>query len=157
MIASTQPKQGPARFWLEREFDLPKALGTVAFVMLNPSTADDTTNDPTIRRCIAFAKSWGYRSLIVVNTNPMRSTNPKHTPEPTEFDLRDNDEALRRAAFYANKIVCAWGSHVNREFEARALEVLGRYTLHYLGLTKRGHPRHPLYLPKDLVPTLWER
>lgn len=148
-------QQGSARFWLERKWREDGRL--VAFIMLNPSTADDANDDPTIRRCIGFSKSWGYGGLIVVNTNPMRSTNPRRTPEPTEFDLRDNDEHLRRAAFWAEKIVCAWGSHVRAEYEQRALDVLAEYALHHLGLTKAGKPRHPLYLRGDLQPTEWVR
>src|SRR5438045_2493886 len=98
-------EQGPARFWLERSISNVGGKRRVAFVMLNPSTADDTNDDPTIRRCKGFAASWGFSDLIVVNTNPMRSTNPKRTPEPTEFDLQENDEYLRRAAFWAELVV----------------------------------------------------
>lgn len=148
--------QGPARFWLERELgSLDGTHSTCAFVMLNPSTADDSNDDPTIRRCKGFAKSWGYTSLIVVNTNPMRSTNPKRTPEPTEFDLLENDEYLRRAAFYADIVVCAWGGFVNPELETRVIDVYMETPLHHLGLTKGGKPRHPLYLPATLRPTPW--
>ena len=148
--------QGPARFWLERSW-ASITPGTVAFVMLNPSTADDANDDPTIRRCVGFAKAWGHASLIVVNTNPMRSTNPRRTPEPNEFDLLENDEYLRRAVFTADRVVCAWGSHVRTDLRERALYVLrdeGR-DLHHLGLTKRGEPRHPLYLPGNLTPQIW--
>lgn len=150
--------QGPARFWLERQLSdaFPCAHKCVAFVMLNPSTADDMNDDPTIRRCMGFAKAWGYTKLIVVNTNPMRSTNPKHTPEPTEFDLRENDEALMRAAFWAELVVCAWGGHVWPELEERVFDVYTETPLHHLGLTKAGKPRHPLYLRGDLQPISWE-
>lgn len=148
-------EQGPARFWLERSISAVGGKRRVAFVMLNPSTADDTNDDPTIRRCKGFAASWGFSDLIVVNTNPMRSTNPKRTPEPTEFDLQENDEYLRRAAFWAELVVCAWGGHVNEELEERVLEVLVETPLHHLGLTKGGKPRHPLYLPGKLEPTPW--
>ena len=148
-------EQGPARFWLERLINKGASKGSVAFVMLNPSTADDTTDDPTIRRCKGFADSWGFRDLVVVNTNPMRSTNPRRTPEPTEFDLRENDEYLRCAAFYAELVVCAWGGHVRKDLEERVLDVYTETPLHHLGLTKAGKPRHPLYLRGDLQPTLW--
>lgn len=149
-------EQGPTRFWLERS-RLAMFGTTVAFVMLNPSTADDRNDDPTIRRCIGFAKAWGHERLIVVNTNPMRSTDPKRTPEPTEFDLRENDEYLRRAVFHSVRVVCAWGCHVRPDLRDRALDVLRGEgcELHHLGLTKGGEPKHPLYLSGSLEPQIW--
>jgi len=129
----------------------------VAFVMLNPSTADDTTDDATIRSCTRLAKKWQYGALIVVNTNPNRSTNPKLTPEPTEFDLIENDEYLRRAAFWGHRIVLAWGNHVDAQLRDRALEVLEEtgHDLFHLGLTKKGEPKHPLYLPATTTLERW--
>jgi hypothetical protein len=85
----------------------------------------------------------------------MRSTDPRRTPEPTEFDLRDNDEALRRATFESDLVVCAWGNNVRPVLEERALDVYVETSLHHLGLTKRNKPRHPLYLPVSLRPIFW--
>lgn len=130
---------------------------SVAFIMLNPSTADDKTDDPTIRRCIAFAKVWGHERLIVVNTNPMRSTDPRRTPHPTEEALLENDTHLLRAAEIAERLVCAWGGHVHLDLRERVLAVLRQRELYHLGLTKGGEPKHPLYLPGNLTPQLWAR
>jgi hypothetical protein len=144
--------QGPTRFWLER------SLGgghTVVFVMLNPSTADDTNDDPTIRRCIGFATLWGYGRMIVVNTNPMRSTDPRVCPYPDAESMLENDAYLQLAGMQADRIVCAWGNHVHPELRLRTLEVLSVYALYHLGLTKKEEPRHPLYLDAETQPTRW--
>lgn len=145
-----------ARFWLVRGLPGDRNGTTVGFVMLNPSTADDLVNDRTISRCIAFAKSWGYDRLIVVNTNPMRSTDPKRTPVPTALDMSVNDQHLLAAGSRCDKLVCAWGSNVHASLEARALKLLRPVGLYHLGLTKAGKPRHPLYLPASTQPTRWE-
>lgn len=147
-----------ARFWLERSWPGSPSRNAVAFVMLNPSTADESTDDPTIKRCVAFTKAWGFSRLVVVNTNPMRSTDPKACPYPTSRVLDDNDTYLRRAALEVSKIVCAWGNNVRPELAQRTLAVLSRATSmrFHLGLTKLHQPRHPLYLPAALRPILWE-
>jgi len=146
------------RFTLTRDFGFGDKL--CVFVMLNPSTADETHNDPTINRCVGFAKSWGYDSLLVVNTNPMRSTNPKACPLPALDVLLTNDEHIRTAARAASKIVCAWGVNVDPVLESRTIAVLRPWSVWpglicHLGLTKHGHPRHPLYLPGHLTPAPW--
>lgn len=142
--------QGTARFWLERRWGTYQ--DAVAFVMLNPSTANDEEDDATIRACTRLAKAWDYSALIVVNTNPMRSTDPRKTPYPTEFDLVENDEYLRRAAFWAHRIVFAWGNNVSHILRDRTIEVFEGYQSHiyHLGFTKQLEPRHPLYAPTNI-------
>jgi hypothetical protein len=138
--------------------------GTVAFVMLNPSTADSTQDDPTIRRCIKFAKDWGYTRLEVVNLSPIRATSPEELimergegwQMPCDVT---NHWKVEEVIEQADLVVAAWGANVERcDLETRADDVIDFCDeLHVLGLTKNGHPRHPLYMPKDAKPTRWER
>ena len=96
------------RLWRTWDPELPTCL----FLMLNPSTADHEQNDPTIRRCLDFAKQWGYGQLLVGNLFALRSTNPqnlRHHPEPTGGP--DNDDALLAMHEEANLTVAAWGVH----------------------------------------------
>ena len=125
------------------------------FIGLNPSTADEVADDPTIRRCKDFARRWGYGAVCVANLFAYRATEPatlKAAPTPVG---RANDWWLVRMAAQAGVVVAAWGVHGS--FAARDQEVmhlLGNL-LSYLGLTKDGHPRHPLYLKRTVVPKIW--
>ena len=126
------------------------------FVMLNPSTATDTVDDPTIRRCSRFAASWGFDRLMVVNLFSLRSTDPRalYVDETAEGDP-ENLTTILTVARDAHLIVCAWGAHGSlrgrAEAVARELRAAGRQ-LHVLKLTKDGHPGHPLYLRGDSRP-----
>lgn len=128
--------------------------GYAMFVGLNPSTADETQDDPTIRRCVAFAKAWGYAGLCMVNLFAFRATNPADMMNAADPVGPDNDQTLRSLAEAAGVVVAAWGVHGTyggRHTAVRAM--LPR--LHCLRLTKHGHPGHPLYLPKTLTPVEW--
>lgn len=123
------------------------------FVGLNPSTADETQDDPTIRRCIAFAKAWGYAGLCMTNLFAFRATDPKDMRAAAEPIGPANDEHLRTLADGAGVIVAAWGAngtHLGRDVAVRKMLP----ALHCLALTKGGHPGHPLYLRKTLTPVL---
>ena len=158
---------GAYRYRLDRE--LPKQPGlsqTVMFVMLNPSTADAWTNDPTVARCIRFAYGWGYERLIVTNLFAFRSTDPKVIrakgnlavdecwgrigPEPKKC----NDAHIYEAAIASHLVVCAWGNHgalLNRGRDVYRLlyddEISAEVKC--LGVNKTGQPKHPLYLRAD--------
>ena len=121
------------------------------FVGLNPSTADETQDDPTIRRCIAFAKAWGYGGVCMTNLFAYRATLPEVMKATSDPVGPDNDEYLRALAADAGVVVAAWGAngtHKGRDAEVRKLLP----ELHCLALTKDGHPGHPLYLRKTLTP-----
>jgi hypothetical protein len=141
------------RYLLRREW----APGpTLPIIMLNPSTADETEDDPTIRRCVGFAKSWGYGALCVANLFALRATDPKALiAHPSPIGPR-NDEILARIAEKAQgPILCAWGAH--KMAETRSREVIDRFrtagaTLQALRVTKGGAPAHPLYMPANLTP-----
>jgi hypothetical protein len=125
--------------------------GTVLFVMLNPSTADACDDDPTIRRCIGFAKAWGYDMLSVGNLYAFRATDPRKLATAEDPVGPENYTHLRRLAMDAAEVVVAWGVppiDVDEGLHmARVLGVLG--PTRALGVTKAGYPRHPLYMRAD--------
>ena len=128
-------------------------LTRVLWVMLNPSTADAELDDPTIRRCIGFSKTWGFDSLEVVNLFAMRATNPaelRMCPDPVGSL---NDLHIAAAVACADLVVAAWGAHPLATERAKAvLPLLGEPVC--LGRTKSGAPRHPLYVRADAEPEL---
>jgi hypothetical protein len=144
---------GRYRYWLTREWG-PGA--TVVFVMLNPSIADAAIDDPTIRRCIGFARSWGYGALAVVNLYALRSTDPKGLWLADDPVGPDNDMWLTRFATGAEAtdapVVAAWGANARTDRIDAVKALSGMHRLSALGLTKDGQPRHPLYLKADLRP-----
>lgn len=143
------------RYTLWRTWDA--SLPRVAFVMLNPSTADHRVDDPTIRRCIGFARDWGYGSLVVVNLFAFRTPSPRQLGRAADPIGPDNDRHLWAARRRAHATIVAWGVHGAMHGRDRhVLELLGRSRrpILCLGLTDRGHPRHPLYLRRTtrLIP-----
>lgn len=129
------------------------SIGYAMFIGLNPSKADETLDDPTVRRCINFARDWGYGALCMTNLFAFRSTDPsvmKAHPAPVG---PDNDNTLAKLAKNACVVVAAWG--VDGRHQGRDKEVLSLISnLHCLALTKDGLPRHPLYLKRELRPVL---
>ena len=131
---------------------------TVNFVMLNPSTADEYANDPTVERCQRRAAEWGFDRLIVTNLFALRSTDPRGLRSVDDPVGPRNDEFLVRCAFDSDLIICAWGNHGSRagrsRFVATTFRRLGK-PLHVLRLAKSGEPCHPLYLPYSAEPSEW--
>jgi hypothetical protein len=143
------------RFALWREWDATRP--TVVFCGLNPSTADATKDDPTIRRELGFARDWGFGRLVKVNAYGWRSTDPKAMLSADEPIGPGNLETVVRCASAAALFVAAWGNNI-RERDAFALRTLLRQagvTIHVLRLTGKGNPEHPLYLPRNLRPVTW--
>jgi len=129
------------------------------FIMLNPSTATDTVDDPTIKRCSRFAGSWGFDRLMVCNLFSLRSTDPRplYSDETAEGDP-ENFTTILTVARDAHLIVCGWGVH--GALRGRAAHVVAElrrdgHQLHALKLTKDGQPGHPLYLRGDLPAVEW--
>jgi hypothetical protein len=144
---------GTYRYSLTRSWE--QGLPWCLFVMLNPSTADATVDDPTIRRCVGFARDWGYGRLHVVNLFGLRATDPKALRSHEDPVGPDNDSAILRAAARCELIVAAWGAHGSHLDRNRAVwDLLGAAGLAVfcLGTTEQGHPKHPLYLKTDLKP-----
>jgi hypothetical protein len=124
--------------------------GTVNWVMLNPSKADDTFDDPTIRKCIGFSKRWGFARMSVTNLFTFRATDPRDLRECARCDYARAvgyaDRELIRAAAQADLVIAAWGIHGN--MYGRADDVLTRVLpsqrFRCIGLTQAGFPSHPV-------------
>jgi hypothetical protein len=135
------------RYRLERSWAPGNRVG---FLMLNPSTADETADDPTIRRCIGFAKDWGYGGLIVGNLFALRSTDPQALYAAADPVGPDNDGHLLRIAWECETVICAWGKHGAFRKRGKAVaSMLDLCNLAALKILSDGSPGHPLYLPKN--------
>lgn len=129
--------------------------GRVAWIMLNPSAADEVRDDPTIRRCVGFARSWGFRSLEVVNLFAWRTADPAELRRAAAPVGPANDAAIREAVRRASMVVAAWGVHGGLlQRSSRVLDLLAEEGTRVccLGLTRAGSPRHPLYVPGGVQP-----
>ncbi len=148
---------GKYRYMLRRDLLTIRDADPAVFVMLNPSIADATEDDPTIRRCMGFATSWGCDELIVVNLYALRATNPKELWKAHDPFGPENHTMLRDTLRRYKKAVCAWGANAKpeavKQFQERA-EFEGA-SLYCLGVTKAGAPRHPLYLKRDTPLQPW--
>ena len=129
--------------------------GRCLFIMLNPSTADETQNDPTIRRCMGFARDWGYGTLEVCNLFALRSTDPKALYQADDPVGPLNDATIMYTAQRANRIVLAWGVHggfQDRGDQVRVALDRNGFEAVCLGMTLSGEPKHPLFLPRSTPP-----
>lgn len=118
------------------------------FIGLNPSTADEFENDPTVRRCIGFAQREGCDALVMTNIFAFRATDPDDMKAVAEPIGEENNEWLVRCSSLSTIVVAAWGVH--GEYRGRAQEVAALIpNLVCLGTTSAGHPRHPLYVRGD--------
>jgi hypothetical protein len=125
------------------------------FIGLNPSTADETKDDPTIRRCVGFAKAWGYGALCMTNLFAFRATDPKIMKKQENPVGEANHHHILRCAFGAGIVIAAWGTHGvfrNQDLNVKQWVNSIGVALHHLGLSKDGHPKHPLYLKSDTTP-----
>lgn len=121
----------------------------VMFIGLNPSTANERLNDPTVRRCIGFAQKWGYSGIFMCNAYTLVSTNPQKLNIEAPIAI-GTDLAMRMIRRRCAEVIVAWGNLITlvRNWEGRVNQIKNDLSpLHCLGVTKLGHPRHPLYLP----------
>jgi hypothetical protein len=136
------------RYWLSRRLGYGER--SVAFVGLNPSTADATHDDPTVRKCITFSKRWGFDWFYMLNLNAYRSTDPKalRRLSAPEAIGPNNVETIRRIARRCELVVAAWGNNWMTD-EAKFIGrcVLALPHCRVLGFNNDGSPKHPLYLP----------
>lgn len=134
----------------------PKTPGNYCmFIGLNPSTADEHLNDPTVGRCIRFAMQWGYDSLCMTNLFAYRATLPKDMKRFPEPVGPWNDDTLVKLAEGAGIVILAWGnhgSHLGRAAHVLKLLEGSLFKLHHLGTNSDGSPKHPLYLKSDTKP-----
>jgi hypothetical protein len=139
---------------VEREID-PRPMEYVQFIGLNPSVADETIDDNTIRRCIDFAKRWGYGGLCMTNLFAWRDTKPAKMKKVVDPVGPDNNHWLEQITREAGLVVCCWGVH--GEHRGRDADVLAlpsfqerqrNNSLFSFGHTEDGLPKHPLMLAK---------
>jgi hypothetical protein len=145
------------RYRLWREWD--RVRPTLAFLMLNPSTADHLTDDATITRCLSRAIAGGFGRLEVANLFPLRATDPAEllTHADPLGPRISADGAVMDAIDRASMVICAWGAHpAAAERAADVLRIIGmcgmRNRLYHLGLNKDGSPKHPLYIAASTRP-----
>lgn len=162
MFVSRKAEFSPCRVWryvLEIRWDERPAL---VFFMLNPSTADEVKNDPTVERCERRARREGYGAVIILNLFAYRATEPADMKATDDPIGPDNDEwilkTLRRVKRDGGALICAWGTHGG--FKGRDTDALGLIfgsgiRAKALRLTKHGYPSHPLYLPDSLEARWW--
>jgi hypothetical protein len=128
------------------------------FVMLNPSTATEIQNDPTVERCERRARALGFGAFRVTNIFAFRATDPKVMRAVVDPVGPSNDAAILESLSWADLVLCAWGNHglhLNRGADVAALLRKARVPLWHLGLTGQGQPRHPLYVGYDQQPQPW--
>lgn len=145
------------RYMLTRTWDPggDKAL----FIMLNPSTATEVQNDPTVERCERRARALGFGAFRVTNIFAWRDTDPKKMRAAVDPVGPENDTAIADSCLWADRIIAAWGTHGEHLDRGTKVESLLRDTglpVYHLGLSKAGHPKHPLYIAYAQQPALWE-
>lgn len=125
----------------------------ISFIGLNPSTADEIHNDPTVTRCIRFAGREGAGGMAMLNLFAFRATDPKIMKAQADPVGPENDLTIATWVKQSEIVVCCWGSHGRHMERSKALleqlRQCGADNLHHLGLTKTGEPKHPLYLRAD--------
>ena len=144
------------RYALTRVWDA--SAERINFCMLNPSTATEVQNDPTVERCERRARTLGFGGFRVTNIFAWRATDPRDMRAAQDPIGPENDRAIKEAAHWAGRVVCAWGTHgayLDRGAEVERLLRSSNVALFHLGLSKAGHPKHPLYIGYAVQPELW--
>lgn len=168
MHSAVFSSDGKYRYYLYRRLSA-QGEGVATFIMLNPSTADARQDDPTIRKCLGFCRHWGVAELQVVNLFAIRATRPAEMKKSSQPVGRHNRRWIERAVVQSPSagrsrrlVIFGWGVHGNHCDQDRtvrdwldSLAVEG----HCLGITRDGHPRHPLYVPysASLIPFAWKK
>lgn len=145
------------RYSLTRTWD--HAAEKILFIMLNPSTATELQNDPTVERCERRARTLGYGAFQVTNIFAWRDTDPHKMRTAQDPIGAQNDAAIAKGTTWADTILCAWGTHgahLNRGPQVEATLRGLAQPLWHLGLSKAGHPKHPLYIAYTQTPQKWE-
>lgn len=141
------------RYALWRTWDDSKPYAM--FIGLNPSTADESEDDPTIRRCINYSKAWGFGGLCMVNLFAFRATAPRDMMSANSPIGSDNDKWITQLAKNAGVIVAAWGN--DGSYMGRSQNVIALLpNVMCLKINKTGEPAHPLYQPGSARPIKWE-
>ncbi|MEP2640850.1 DUF1643 domain-containing protein [Roseobacter sp.] len=147
---------GAYRYGLSRVWD--DTSPRVNFVMLNPSKADEMRNDPTVERCEQRARPLGFGAFDVTNIFAWRDTDPHAMRRAVAPVGPENDTVLLATAEAADQVIAAWGvhgAHLGRGADVVCMLRKAGCDLFHLGVSKHGHPRHPLYLPYSKQPEPW--
>ena len=153
---TTGAEFSPCRLWrytLWRIWDAERPY--CAFIGLNPSTATETENDPTVSRCINYARDWGYGGMYMLNLFAWRATDPDDMKAADEPVGAENDVAILKVAKGAGLVICAWGNHGayrDRSKHVRSILHDAGIAVHCLKTTGSGEPGHPLYLKANCKP-----
>lgn len=145
------------RYLLTRVWD--PAGRKALFIMLNPSTATEVQNDPTVERCERRARTLGFGAFRVTNIFAWRDTDPKAMRAAADPIGPENDVSILESCTWADQIICAWGTHGAHLDRGPRVETLLRGTglpLYHLGLSIAGHPKHPLYIAYTEQPRPWD-
>jgi len=143
------------RYSLFRLWDSSKPV--IVFIGLNPSTADEFSDDPTVRRCVNYAKAWGFGSFRMLNIFAFRATHPGNMKAQKDPIGSANDWILSHTVEEAGMTVCAWGAHgEHMDRGAEVVRLLKSFDLYALKITQTGQPSHPLYLKKNLQPFIFK-
>lgn len=151
-LSSSSATFSPCRMY---RYELWRTWGdrpSCVFIGLNPSTADETEDDPTIRKCIGYARNWGYGSLCMVNLFAFRATQPKDMLRAHDPIGPANDITLRRVCEAAGLVVAAWGRHGGHLLRDKSVMSQISVPICCLKQNQNGSPAHPLYLKGDLLP-----
>lgn len=146
------------RYRLDRLWSHDPKLGSVTWIMLNPSTATAEVDDPTVAKCQTYTRRWGYRRLTVVNLFAWRDTSPFGMKRAVDPVGPENDYHIRAACHMADLVMAAWGNdgaHRNRSQEVRKLLALEEVALYCLKINQGGEPAHPLYQRLSAQPILY--
>ena len=144
------------RYCLSREWDDTKKKAH--FIMLNPSTATEYQNDPTVERCERRARSLGYGAFSVTNIFAWRETDPKKMEKVSDPVGPKNDSIILKTCLNSDVNIAAWGthgSHLERGLVVKKIFLEAKLQIFSLGITKLGYPKHPLYLSYQVKPQLW--
>lgn len=128
------------------------------FIMLNPSTATEVQNDPTVERCERRARTLGFGAFRVLNIFAWRATDPRDMRAARDPVGPENNRAIVDSLDWADRVICAWGTHGKHLGRGPEVERLLREAgarLYHLGLSKEGHPKHPLYIGYTVQPVPW--
>ena len=148
------------RYFLRIRWDFSDEGRALTFLMLNPSKATELSNDNTVAGCERRAREWGYAGCNILNIFAYRATDPSEMKKQDDPVGPDNDRfILDHCMGRHGDVVCAWGnhgSHLERSRSVVDMLLSAGARLHYLKLNSTGEPMHPLYVRRDVRPTLWQ-
>lgn len=150
-------QDGVYRHQLEKWWD--DQLPRVCFILLNPSTATNRTDDNTTNKLREYAKLWGYGGYILTNIFDFRATDPYIMYAHSQPCSNENDGFIRDAVIRSKSVVCAWGNHgvhLGRGAAVKAMVFEMKSVVHCFRITKMGQPQHPLYLKQETRMEIWK-